>query len=325
MTGSILLSLSGETLGPAFFQEPTMNQKTLRNRAFTLIELLVVIAIIAILAAILFPVFAQAKASAKKISSLSNQKQIGTAAQIYAGDYDDRLAETGWNGVCSFPGTTQANNDQWSGVHPFPTALLPYTKSKEIMQDPADPDKGVFGKPGEYCFEALFLNAGIGYPGIAEDDFGNALARAYPVSYAGNYPLMPSYNPARMGGWSGERGRDITTVPSPANTFYLSEVGSARTSGLNFAGWYTAPGYGLTGDGSGRWERGDRHTGGRNFTFVDGHSKYYKATPYRNADGTVKNMRQMVLDYQKRGVYTWWETDSEDYCTPGIACTRYAS
>lgn len=59
------------------------------KRAFTLIELLVVIAIIAILAAILFPVFAQAKAAAKKTQSLSNIKQMGTAANIYMSDYDD--------------------------------------------------------------------------------------------------------------------------------------------------------------------------------------------------------------------------------------------
>ncbi|MEL4411502.1 prepilin-type N-terminal cleavage/methylation domain-containing protein, partial [Shewanella algae] len=59
------------------------------KRAFTLIELLVVIAIIAILAAILFPVFAQAKAAAKKSACLSNTKQIGTAFNLYLADYDD--------------------------------------------------------------------------------------------------------------------------------------------------------------------------------------------------------------------------------------------
>lgn len=59
------------------------------KRAFTLIELLVVIAIIAILAAILFPVFAQAKLAAKKTQGLSSVKQIGTSTQIYLGDFDD--------------------------------------------------------------------------------------------------------------------------------------------------------------------------------------------------------------------------------------------
>jgi len=59
------------------------------KRAFTLIELLVVIAIIAILAAILFPVFAQAKAAAKRTTTLSNIKQVGTATMIYSGDNDD--------------------------------------------------------------------------------------------------------------------------------------------------------------------------------------------------------------------------------------------
>jgi prepilin-type N-terminal cleavage/methylation domain-containing protein len=62
----------------------------MKNRtAFTLIELLVVIAIIAILAAILFPVFAQAKESAKKSTCLSNAKQLGTATYLYFGDNDD--------------------------------------------------------------------------------------------------------------------------------------------------------------------------------------------------------------------------------------------
>ena len=59
------------------------------GRAFTLIELLVVIAIIAILAAILFPVFAQAKEAAKKTSSLSNGKQQGLCMLVYTADYDD--------------------------------------------------------------------------------------------------------------------------------------------------------------------------------------------------------------------------------------------
>ena len=67
-----------------------------RRSAFTLIELLVVIAIIAILAAILFPVFAQAKLAAKKTVALSNAKETATATFLYKGDYDDTLCQTSW-------------------------------------------------------------------------------------------------------------------------------------------------------------------------------------------------------------------------------------
>jgi len=69
------------------------------RRGFTLIELLVVIAIIAILAAILFPVFAQAKVAAKKTQDLSNVKQMTLAHQMYWGDYDDVSVTSFSNGI----------------------------------------------------------------------------------------------------------------------------------------------------------------------------------------------------------------------------------
>lgn len=64
---------------------------SVRLRALTLIELLVVIAIIAILAAILFPVFAQAREKARQTACLSNLKQVGLAVQMYAQDYDENI------------------------------------------------------------------------------------------------------------------------------------------------------------------------------------------------------------------------------------------
>src|SRR5438477_11899841 len=66
----------------------------LRPRGFTLIELLVVIAIIAILAAILFPVFARARESARKTSCLSNMRQLGTASKMYTSDYDESYPDS---------------------------------------------------------------------------------------------------------------------------------------------------------------------------------------------------------------------------------------
>lgn len=100
------------------------------NRAFTLIELLVVIAIIAILAAILFPVFAQAKLSAKKASDLSNIKQIGTAAVIYMGDNDDR-----WMLAATYPVTgIYADMYRWSST----LCIGPYMKNTALMQSPMD-------------------------------------------------------------------------------------------------------------------------------------------------------------------------------------------
>jgi len=101
-----------------------------KRHAFTLIELLVVIAIIAILAAILFPVFAQAKLAAKKTVSLSNAKQIALANMIYQNDYDDHLIKEyfGFPADCSSWGNTYYN---WR------FALQPYlAKSNGLITDP---------------------------------------------------------------------------------------------------------------------------------------------------------------------------------------------
>jgi prepilin-type N-terminal cleavage/methylation domain-containing protein len=122
-------------------------QQRLANRskgAFTLIELLVVIAIIAILAAILFPVFAQAKAAAKKTSDLSNIKQTGLATLMYTNDYDDLNPQEfgqvyGYWGY-GYGGLVPANwNSAWPGIATFSqnfvtNTIQPYTKSYQVMQ-----------------------------------------------------------------------------------------------------------------------------------------------------------------------------------------------
>ncbi len=97
---------------------------------FTLIELLVVIAIIAILAAILFPVFAQAKRASKSVACLSNAKQVGTTVKIYLNDYDDQMPI--FYAYNSIPAAGQPNH---KGVE---VELLDYSKNKEIFKSPFD-------------------------------------------------------------------------------------------------------------------------------------------------------------------------------------------
>jgi prepilin-type N-terminal cleavage/methylation domain-containing protein len=98
------------------------------TRAFTLIELLVVIAIIAILAAILFPVFARAREKARQISCVSNLRQLGTAVSLYAQDYDEYLPN-------NYSGKRDTN--LWSDLSG--SGLLdPYLKNKKIWFCPSD-------------------------------------------------------------------------------------------------------------------------------------------------------------------------------------------
>lgn len=121
------------------------------SKAFTLIELLVVIAIIAILAAILFPVFAQAKIAAKKTQSLSNLKQMGTAANIYLADTDDvyplahcnnQAGGVGYNYNYFIPvpaSQVPSTDPQWrvQGVQTFVfNSIQPYMKNVQMLQCP---------------------------------------------------------------------------------------------------------------------------------------------------------------------------------------------
>src|SRR5690606_11463989 len=94
----------------------TMSQqhKTATPRGFTLIELLVVIAIISILAAILFPVFARARESARRASCLSNLKQIGLASMMYVQDYDEKYPVAYMATSQPYPDNLRWMKDGWT-------------------------------------------------------------------------------------------------------------------------------------------------------------------------------------------------------------------
>jgi len=195
------------------------------KRAFTLIELLVVIAIIAILAAILFPVFAQAKVAAKAAASISNQKQNSLAVIMYEGDSDDYVPpaaswNTGSDPVC-FAGDTC--------VSPWTWLILPYMKTGRLFQDPlavSTPDEGYFG--GGLWPDALVMSC---YPN-------------YGYNYTGLSPFMPNDNPPVYASQIPISG---TSAAQPADTVMLDSkfaLGDTIWAGMVgiFVGFSWAPG-----------------------------------------------------------------------------------
>ncbi|MCW5939786.1 MAG: prepilin-type N-terminal cleavage/methylation domain-containing protein [Fimbriimonadaceae bacterium] len=125
------------------------------RKAFTLIELLVVIAIIAILAAILFPVFAKAKEAAKKTQDLNNHKQTALGIFTYTTDSDDVFPSAYFHRAWNAPlGGTRAGYVHWSGM------TLPYTKNFDILLSPGDKIQG----HAPTCFSSADNNSGKGAP-----------------------------------------------------------------------------------------------------------------------------------------------------------------
>ena len=111
------------------------------SSGFTLIELLVVIAIIAILAAILFPVFAQAREKARQASCMSNGKQIGTALMMYVQDYDETLPER--------YGADNPADYENGFLRSWKNMLYPYIKNKDVFKCPSNPT----AKQGDFFYQ----------------------------------------------------------------------------------------------------------------------------------------------------------------------------
>ena len=165
-----------------------------KSKAFTLIELLVVIAIIAILAAILFPVFAQAKKAAKQTVSLSNMKQIGTALQIYLGDNDDvQVPEK--SSDATTPLRTERN---WKML------TAPYMKSRDMFKDPLNQAAKYWDVQSDPAFAALY-----GYKVVPENE---RFVRGY--SLTNLFYLTHKWD---------DLGFSPTTLENPANTLGLVE------------------------------------------------------------------------------------------------------
>lgn len=229
------------------------------SKGFTLIELLVVIAIIAILAAILFPVFARAKESAKQSSCLNNMKQLGVAVMLYKTDFDDTFMKTTYN-------SGQPRRGSWVFV------LQPYVSNFQVFKCPSDPTPVKFD---------------------TVDNNGNPATIFY--SYINNYNVVAAHDFQVI---------NESVLRSPADVIIFAERRDKLATGTQMGthkgtsgfipgqpcNWWTL---GVeyrhaTIDDANRALRGrsdkpeiiriqwDRHNGGSNYMFCDGHAKWHR-------------------------------------------------
>lgn len=184
------------------------------RRGFTLIELLVVIAIIAVLAAILFPVFARAREKARQASCLSNVRQILTAILSYTQDNDETLPDASYG----------------SGAYQWPQAVAPYVKNWQIFLCPSDPgrtlvaNQGAAGSTLSYALStAYFAGSGVFAPHPVSANGPNARPLAQ-IPDASGTVLTCEYTGTANVGWSG-----IATQPPDLAAF----LGPRHHDGVN--------------------------------------------------------------------------------------------
>lgn len=241
-----------------------------RNKGFTLIELLVVIAIIAILAAILFPVFAQAREKARQSTCISNQKQIALALLQYSQDNDEQFPMIDWDA----PLLTS------SGYGVF-YPLEQYIKGSAVLRCPSRP------KGAQIIYGANAQRSPLGAPAVN----GNwTLGESYSLpgifgSNNHNPEVLPPWENGSAFGtyWNATPGTKVPGIESPASTIATYEsvrvltFGTAQALfvGLDFGAQLSANGQpnDLT------WvTREPNHSKGMVFTFADGHCKWYDMT-----------------------------------------------
>ena len=265
-----------------------MSFRSLKNaprQGFTLIELLVVIAIIAILAAILFPVFAQARAKARQTSCLSNEKQISLAALMYVQDYDEVFAPQ--FGIATIGGVDYVQNwgaDQIGG-QTAPTTLIPagvtvpglmqaYIKNNQLLKCPGSKGAGALSAGLNYMYNDLIAQcplAAMSSPAstvvFAEasnasanqetadglrNNVGHAVTPPAATDTDGNYPgpaALPKFTPA-----------DIRAMDYTKQMMECSDLDDVM-----------------------------RHNGGGNFALGDGHVKFFK-TGWNGTNLHTKNV-----------------------------------
>lgn len=304
------------------------------KRAFTLIELLVVIAIIAILAAILFPVFAQAKESAKKTAGLSHTKQFGTAVNIYTADNDDvfplsftrRAAGTyRWSTIHPFPNGAIASGWETAQVmsemnHFWAVSVYPYIKSGAMYNLPGQQSVTL---PGEVFTGVVQpYEVGLTYNGLLHGWSATAVEQPSVVtafwSSTGNLAFRgrASVNPALR-------------CDGAAADCRFNPGGKAQSDGLTTGNQGPMFGYGNFNSGWKLWTyQGEK--GGQVFTRVDSSAKYQRVATVKSPEFHVHADKDPYALYNvsAAGVmgFAFWATingDCKDTSAANTGNLRY--
>jgi prepilin-type N-terminal cleavage/methylation domain-containing protein/prepilin-type processing-associated H-X9-DG protein len=221
------------------------------RKAFTLIELLVVIAIIAILAAILFPVFARARENARRASCMSNLKQLALGVMQYTQDYDESYPFAATGGRTMVPGGPS---------EPFTLAsrywtrdIFPYVKSSQVYWCPSSSDRTYVMDSSSYNAVTRGTNYGM------NNDFG---------TNSNTCTSTPPCNPVKL-----------AAIPRPAELILLIDT-------YNVPGGQTAyiASYNLA-------NMNHPHFDGSGIAYADGHVKWQKARVYSNEPGNTAYAR----------------------------------
>lgn len=242
------------------------------KRGFTLIELLVVIAIIALLAAILFPVFGRARENARRSSCQSNLKQIGLGILQYSQDYDERMV-----GASRIPDGVASPSD--AQIVRWQEAIEPYVKSTQIFKCPSNSDTTIVkGTTSAQNIKAHYVANG-------NKDSGATSTDEFP------YPRPMD---SKVPGISGDThtGRALSEILTPAQAIMVKESGDGsdvpnlvKTSGTN--------GFAFT-----------NHLATSNFLFADGHVKAMKPTgTYNCVDNGTDTCGSGINMWSASGVY----------------------
>lgn len=269
-----------------------------RTTGFTLIELLIVIAIIAILAAILFPVFARARENARRAACQSNLKQIGLAIMQYSQDYDEKMpivvSQTADTDLVASTGLGQVNGqaNHWGWIE----AIFPYAKTKGIFICPGDGQERI-SKGSSYA-----MNRYLGWS-----------ASLNPMQVASN--TLPCYN--SLSNYCGDQPYALAAIQVPAEKVLASEFGqyaqytTTATSNRRYYCSIPLPG---TITGAANLMSLNHKTSG---TIVNVTGTHLETGNFLFADGHVKAIVSFLDENTTPGASNPWIPINNNYTGPG--------